>query len=146
MRTTALLLLLLAGCSATRLYDGPSRPTGEVATIRVRILLPPSGSPGDEEYEVRLVGVNDRSFEDPPTTVEVLPGKHTLHLQWTKHVMPRFFWANSDSELIHWRRVGSGQRSMEVEVEAGKRYRLIVPWESSGLDWYLEEIKRPESG
>ena len=34
---------------------------------------------------------------------------------------------------------GSDCYEVEVEVEAGEMYRLIVPWETAGRDWYFEE-------
>ena len=139
-RTLALLLLVAAGCSSRQLYEGPSRPSSEVAILRAWVPRPATGAPGDEEYDVRMVGVDDHEFDDYERNVEVLPGRHRVHLEWKKWVMPRWIWATSDSELIQWQQVGGGRRTMEIEVEAGKKYRLIVPWESSGLDWYFEEF------
>ena len=148
MRAAAALLvvLLLAGCMPSRrMYEGPSRSSDEVAVIRAWIPRPATGAPGQEEYDVRMIGVDDTMFDGHERSVTVLPGKYRVHLKWRKWVMPRWIWANSDSDMIIWQEVGAGQRTMEVEVEAGKTYRLIVPWETSGLDWYFE-LHQPAMG
>jgi len=112
--------------------------------IRAWIPRPATGGPGDEEYDVRMIGVDDHEFEDFERSVEVLPGRHQVHLRWRKWIMPSVLWANSGSELPFWQEVGAGRRTMEIEVEAGKKYRLIVPWEESGLDWYFQEYGKRE--
>jgi len=140
----AVLLLALAACSARRLYEGPARPAEEVAVVRVKVRKPATGSPGDEAYTVRMVGVNDLDFEDHEISVEVLPGRHRIHLEWTLYRISERWWAfyTSDAELPYWERTAGGRRTMEIDVEAGKRYRLIVPWEEAGIDWYFEEFGR----
>jgi len=134
-----ILLVGFGGCASRQLYEGPSRSSEDVSIIRAWIPRPATGAPGDEAYDVRMIGVDDHEFDDYERNVEVLPGRHKVHLRWKKWVMPRVLWATSSSELIIWQEVGAGQRTMEIEVEAGKKYRLIVPWETAGRDWYFEE-------
>lgn len=94
----------LAGCFSVQGYEGARREAGELA----RISGDPSVNAGSPLILV-LRKVDERTLNVAQTTVEVLPGKHTLlvdcriseNLSLTRH-------------------------SVEVEVHAGEDYRLTA--------------------
>ena len=72
-RVAVLLSLVVIGCGGKRLYDGPARPTSEVAHLRVNEF----GS----DYEVGVASCDGRSAGWVGTEfVEILPGQHTCRV------------------------------------------------------------------
>ncbi len=74
---TALVLLALTSCSATRLYDGPARLEHEVVRIKGMSNADPlSGFTGTS-----VCAIDGRELEGCPRHVEFLPGTHELRLE-----------------------------------------------------------------
>ncbi|MET0496647.1 MAG: hypothetical protein ABW106_00095 [Steroidobacteraceae bacterium] len=95
---------LLTGCLSVQGYDGPKRETDELA----RISGDPSISTGSPLALV-LRKVDEQTLNVAQTSVDVLPGKHTLLVDC---------------------RISEGNRTtrhtIEVEVEAGVHYHLAA--------------------
>jgi hypothetical protein len=147
MRTPPLLglfVLFAAGCSATKLYPGPERPASETSVIHAILRVDSRGWPGDESYDVRMVRVDDHEFDDYERAVEVLPGRHEVHLVWERWVFfwPPGFYLSTDGDSPYRELTDSGLRIMEIQTKPGVEHRLIVPWDDSGKDWYFEEKAR----
>jgi hypothetical protein len=106
------------------MYDGPERPTGELATIvlplkRVGGLLAKPNMHGTfvDEVDGRRVryGQEDRREGLSPTRIYVTPGKHDLRVHWTISDT----WCSGHGEFI---------------AEAGRTYYLASePSEQGGI-------------
>lgn len=97
-------IAIFAGCMTAQTYDGPRRPSGEVAHISGDYLVT-AGAP--ITLIIRMIDGVELSMSQ--SAVEVLPGTHTLlvdcRIQETKSVT---------------------RHTLEVEVFAGQRYRLVA--------------------
>jgi hypothetical protein len=91
-----------SGCLSAQLYDGPKLPRDEVARISGDPLIT-AGSP----ITAVLRKVDDRELGLGRTSVEVLPGPHTLLV---------------DCRIAETQ--STSRHSVEVEVAAGRHYRL----------------------
>src|SRR5262245_20181458 len=94
--------LLCVGCTTVRLYDGPRRAADEVAVISGDYAVT-AGAP----VSVILRKVNGQDLSVSQSSVEVLPGAHTLLVDC------RIAETSSVTRL-----------SIDVEVSAGRHYRL----------------------
>ena len=90
------------GCLSTQLYEGPKLPSDEVARISGDPLVT-AGSP----ITAVLRKVDDQELGLGRTSVEVLPGAHTLIV---------------DCKIAETKSVS--RHSVEAEVAAGRHYRL----------------------
>jgi hypothetical protein len=102
---TVLALLLgfaSVSCGATRAYEGEARPAGETALL---VGMSPF-DPFNLGTTTKVVSVDGKPVEGG-TKLELLPGTYTL-------------------ELYASTSVGSGTRTVEVELEAGMRYLLAM--------------------
>jgi hypothetical protein len=95
---------LCAGCMTVQGYDGERRDPDEVARI-IGDLRVTAGAP----LSVILRQVDGRTLQLGQTSVDVLPGTHDLLVDCRI--------AETDSTTRH---------SIEVEVSAGRRYRLAA--------------------
>lgn len=114
------LLIVCGGCMTAQTYEGPKRESEEVARI-IGDFRVTAGAP----VSVILRQVDGRTLGAGENAAEVLPGSHTL--------------------LVDCRIAETGsvsRHSIEAEVSAGKRYRLVAET-SPGLrgcaEVYLEE-------
>ena len=102
--TAGLCLSGLAGCMTAQSYDGERRAPDEVAHIAGDLQVT-AGAP----MSLILRQVDGQTLSISQSAVEVLPGTHTLlvdcRLQETQSV---------------------SRHSIEVEVYAGRRYRLVA--------------------
>jgi hypothetical protein len=97
----------VAGCLSVQGYEGPRRETDEVAHI--------SGDPSvnaGSPLTLVLRKVDERTLNVAQTSVDVLPGKHTLLVDCRIR--------ESNSVTRH---------SIEVEVGPGERYHLTAETE-----------------
>ena len=99
-----ILASLCAGCMTVQGYDGERRGSDEVARI-VGDLRVTAGAP----ISVILRQVDGRTLGVGQTSVDVLPGTHTLLVDCRI--------AETDSVTRH---------SIEADVSAGRRYRLVA--------------------
>jgi len=124
--------MLLCACQGTvRLYSGERRPAGDVATIHVRgdgRLSMPDPAPGDTSFEAALVGFDGAPTANSLHKVEVLPGLHTLDIQWSRWTVPSIGTVEG-AFGPRWVGAGKGVQQVHLNVVAGKRY-----W----LDWIPE--------
>jgi hypothetical protein len=90
------------GCLSTQLYDGPKLPSDDVARITGDPLIT-AGSP----ITAILRKVDDQELGLGRTSVEVLPGPHTLVV---------------DCKIAETKSVS--RHSIEADVAAGRHYRL----------------------
>lgn len=106
MRTILAVLVVaaLAGCLSVQGYEGQKRKADELA----RISGDPSINAGSPLTLV-LRKVDEQTLNVAQTTVEVLPGKHTLLVDC------RVKEANRTT-----------RHTIEVEVDAGGRYHLVA--------------------
>ena len=95
---------LLTGCLSVQGYDGPKRDADELA----RISGDPSVNAGSPLTLV-LRKVDEQKLNVAQTSVDVLPGKHTLLV---------------DCRISEGKR--TTRHSIEVEVEAGVHYHLAA--------------------
>lgn len=95
---------VLAGCMTAQTYDGPRRPSGEVAHISGDYLVT-AGAP--ISLIIRMIDGQELSMSQ--SAVEVLPGTHTLLV---------------DCRIAETKSVT--RHSIDVEVFAGQRYRLVA--------------------
>ena len=93
---------LLAACGATRAYEGAARPASETALL---VGMSPL-DPFNLGTTTKVVSVDGKAVEGG-TKLELLPGTYTL-------------------ELYASTTVGSGTRTVEVELEAGMRYLIAM--------------------
>jgi hypothetical protein len=96
--------LMCAGCMTQQLYDGPKLQSDEVAHISGDLRFT-AGVP----VSALLRQVDGRTLSVSESAVDVLPGSHRL--------------------LVDCRVQETGtttRHSLEVEVDAGRRYRLIA--------------------
>ena len=96
-------LLLLTGCAATPGYDGPRRPAGEVAVVSASLPIT-AGAP----VAVQLRKVDATVVAFGVWRVELEPGPHTLLVDCITRDPER-----------------TARFTLEVEVDAGTRYRLV---------------------
>jgi hypothetical protein len=109
LATAAVVSLLVAsGCSSVQLYDGERRAADEVARISGDYRVT-AGAP----VSVILRQVDGRTLRVSEQTAEVLPGTHVLLVDCRI--------AETDSVSRH---------SIEVDVSAGRHYRLRAETES----------------
>ena len=105
VRLLALLgAIALGGCGTLQMYDGPQRPANEVARI--------SGDPrlrAGAPLSVFLRQVDGRTLDVGQSSVEVLPGTHTLLVDCR---------IEETSSLT--------RHSVEADVSAGRHYRLVA--------------------
>ena len=74
-RSSLLLALFIGGCaSQVQLYDGPSRPNREVVRIKA--------------HQFTIKSVDGKPVE-AWATVEMLPGKHEIRVEWSGGAQPR---------------------------------------------------------
>lgn len=97
----------LAGCLSVQGYEGEKRARDELA----RVSGDPSVSAG-APLSLVLRKVDELELNVAQTSVDVLPGKHTLLV---------------DCRISETRSVT--RHSLEVEVEAGEHYRLMAETE-----------------
>ncbi|HLS81581.1 MAG TPA: hypothetical protein VK025_09295 [Steroidobacter sp.] len=100
----SLLAALIAGCSVAQFYEGERRAPDEVARI--------SGDPritAGKPVTVILRRVDGRTLRANQYAVEVLPGAHELLV---------------DCRIAETQSVS--RHSLQVDVSAGRRYRLIA--------------------
>ncbi len=96
--------VLLGGCAGTPGYDGPRRPSAEVAIIRADLPVS-AGLP----VSLRLRKVDARTLPFTTWRVEVLPGQHELLVDCLTHAPDR-----------------TQRFSLSVAVEPGGRYHLLA--------------------
>jgi hypothetical protein len=89
--------LLFSACGAHKAYDGPSRRSSEVATVK--------------SYGVTIRKVDDRSIGSSTTSVQVLPGKHEILV--TPNASNYGMLNRKDSQLY-----------IVMNAEAGKQYAI----------------------
>jgi len=132
-------VLFASGCEtiseSKHMYDGPERPTGELATIvlplkRVAAPIGESNMNGTfvDEVDGRRVrqGREDRREGLSPTRIYVTPGKHDLRVHWTI----RHTWCSGHGEFI---------------AEAGRTYYLAgEPSEQGGILFTMKTHKGGE--
>ena len=123
------LFVLLTGCASQipflqpfQAYDGPHRPTSEVATVFAQ----PFGPAGYDSLHGYIAAVDGREtigFSTPaPLEVYVLPGQHELQMV-----------------------AGDGQARradgvFAIEVQAGHSYEVMARFASSDtVEWWLED-------
>jgi hypothetical protein len=94
---------LLAGCTVVQGYEGERRERDEVARISGDFRVT-AGAP----ISVILRQVDGRTLKAGEYAVEVLPGAHTLLV---------------DCRIAETE--GVSRHSLDVEVSAGERYRLV---------------------
>ena len=126
-------LLLLCACQGTvRLYSGEPLPASEVATVHVRgdgRLSMPDQSSGGVAFEAALIGFDGKPTPNALHKVEVLPGRHTFDIGWSRWEVPPMG-TPEGSFGPRWVATGSGVQEMHLDVVAGGRYRLdwIPEW------------------
>jgi hypothetical protein len=103
-RGTVTLALLLTGCATERLYEGPPLAADERAVVRADPIVS-AGAP----VQLRLRLVDGREVGLSTSKVELAPGKHTFVV---------------DCRIAESGSVG--RFTVEAEVEAGGRYRLVA--------------------
>jgi hypothetical protein len=135
-----LLSALLAACGATRLYEGPERPSSEVATIRVEYNPDVAGTAGDVSYDVKITGFDGKALTSEVSVVSVLPGRHSVLLRWTRFRVPDNprTWGNRETT---WKYVEDrGEKEMTLDAKAGWTYELVVPAQrAASQEWYFKE-------
>jgi len=93
---------LLIACGAARAYEGAARPSSETALL---VGMSPL-DPFNLGTTTKVVGIDGKAIESG-TRIELLPGKYTL-------------------ELYASTTVGTGTRTVQVELEAGMRYLIAM--------------------
>ncbi len=104
-----LLFLGIVGCATTKGYEGPSRASGETATVKAF---------GVEFYSVNGISVGANS-----SGLSVLPGRNQIELV----VNASNFNARED---------GNKRMILNIDVEAGKTYAVTGPRGGGGLCAY----------
>ncbi len=117
-----LLALLVGGCaSQVQLYDGPSRPNGEVVRIKA------------QHFTIKSV---DGNPVEAWATVEMLPGKHKIRVEWSGGAQPgqitkRFLAPRGGAHYRGPEKVGIMQRF--------ETYYAIIPVDGKGGQVYETE-------
>ena len=105
-----ILLVVIVSCAATRMYEGPSRPAGEVAVIT-------GMNPYDPIIPAGIVGqvlkVDNQPVPGVGTNVEILPGKHELELHCGHPGAPPF------------------TKIVSLDAKAGVEYRIGISLNSN---------------
>jgi hypothetical protein len=99
-----LLVLLLAGCGTTRVYEGAERSDSEVVKIRGMDDFNPIGN----FLGTSVCEIDGKKFETCQSHLEFLPGTHTLILRLSRVGIP------------------SSSKSVTQTFRAGDRYLLGV--------------------
>jgi hypothetical protein len=94
----------IAGCMTAQTYEGEQRPADEIAHIAGDLVVT-AGAP----LSLILRKVDEQTLSVGQSAVEVLPGTHTLLV---------------DCRIQETQ--GVSRHSIEVEVFAGGRYRLVA--------------------
>jgi len=123
-RTIASLLavtLLDAACATYHAYDGPQRPSSEVAVVigasKLRAAMP---------LALVIRSVDDRSVDVGYSNVALTPGRHRLLVDCQLGEQP-----------------GTASRhSIDVDVGAGERYRLTAEMRPGNRSCKSVELKR----
>ena len=116
------LFVLFVGCaSQVQLYDGPSRPNREVVRIKAR------------EFTIKSV---DGKAVEAWATVEILPGKHEIRVEWKGGANPgtverRFLAPRGSAYYRGPSRTGVMRRYGE--------YFALIPFESKAGQVYETE-------
>jgi hypothetical protein len=100
-------LLACTGCMTQQSYEGPKLPADEVARISGDLRVT-AGAP----MSVILRKVDDRVLGLSENGVDVLPGPHRLLV-----------------DCLIRETGGSSRHSIDAEVSAGRRYKLVADFE-----------------
>jgi hypothetical protein len=122
------LVLLLAACSSPKHTLG--RPSAEVAVVEGRdhgFQVIPLGTEGS----ISILSIDGEELATSalggaPKSVELLPGPHRIGIYYT------FYVDGSPGPR--------GETTLEVDVEAGKRYRIEESFEAGGAMFTLIEV------
>ncbi len=121
-----LVALTLCACGPARTYDGPARPRSEVAVLHVVGYGSATGYPGDVSTDAQLVAIDGVPYRGAPQVVQVLPGKHTLEVRWTRSwIPPATGFGDAYDGTTLWVPMSRGTVDLEIEVRAGRRYELV---------------------
>ena len=117
---------LLTACGPARTYAGAARPRSTVAVLHVVGFGSATGYPGDVAADAQLVSLDGVPYRDGRQVVQVLPGKHTLAVRWTRSwIPPQSGFGDAYDGTTLWVPMSRGTVDLDVEVRAGRRYELI---------------------
>lgn len=94
----------IGGCMTAQTYEGPRRPADEVARVSGDLRIS-AGAP----ISVILRQVDGRTLGPGETSVEVLPGEHTLLV---------------DCRIAETKSIS--RHSIDAELVAGRQYRFVA--------------------
>lgn len=94
----------IGGCMTAQTYDGPRRPADEVARVSGDLRIS-AGAP----ISVILRQVDDHALSPGETSVEVLPGEHTLLV---------------DCRIAETKSIS--RHSIDAELVAGRHYHFVA--------------------
>ena len=135
------LLLAAAGCSVTRLYDGPARSRDEVAVVSAPYARPARMSIGTVRYQTRIVRFDGTPLDEPRTEVEVLPGEHTVAILWRRYHPHTWYHDRLGQTEVPAVQVAEGVNSVKLSAKAGRKYRLIIPEDWTKQSMYFREVE-----
>jgi len=117
LRTVPLILLLIlipGACGPYRFYVGPRMESDEVARLIVE------GGPIDasRKFTAKLKRFDTLPLRTSPKESEILPGEHTIEIEWTLHVL-------APGPKKAWVRAGMRSENIVFEADEGKEYRVV---------------------
>lgn len=132
-RLLVALCLAAVGCGTFRAYEGGARPRTEVA----RLFMSDAKGEGDTvetqsgayftglstTYSAVIVRVDDREVGSR-SSVEVLPGRHEVEIEWERRVPGDVVVKMSEFGPTLWDSSYEGRAILSVDASAGKEYRL----------------------
>ena len=121
-----LLVVLVPGCGPARTYAGDPRPRSAVAVLHVVGYGSATGYPGDVSTDAQLVSIDGTPYRGGRQVVQVLPGKHTLAVRWTRSwIPPQSGFGDAYDGSLLWVPMSRGTVDLDVDVRAGRRYELV---------------------
>jgi len=99
---------------AHRFYEGPRMESDEVARLIVE------GGPIDDsrKFSAKLTRIDTLPLRKSPRESEILPGEHTIEVEWTLHVL-------APGPKKAWVRAGTGAEHIAFEADEGREYRVV---------------------
>ncbi|MDZ8120207.1 hypothetical protein [Pontiella agarivorans] len=133
MKLTFLFLapLFLIGCGTTQTYDGPKRPSSELATIEA-VRYVKMGMPSRMEL-LLITECNGKTigteFKGYPKTIDVLPGQTRIKLFY-RHNLDKSLWEVANSTGVITYDATDGQSDIDLGkitfcTQAGHDYKLM---------------------